>query len=76
MHTFHFHPYGHMILSHQQQGAKGDSGEPGPKGERGRQGDPGIEGPIGQPGTKVRHTTGMNICLTLYCTNLPFTFPP
>ncbi|TNM98058.1 hypothetical protein fugu_014304 [Takifugu bimaculatus] len=46
-----------------QKGAKGDSGEPGPKGEIGRPGDPGIEGPIGQPGTKVRHTTGMNIYL-------------
>lgn len=76
VHTFHLHRDGYMILSHHQQGAKGDSGDPGPKGERGRPGDPGIEGPIGQPGTKVRHTTGMNIYLTLYCTNCLFTFPP
>lgn len=60
--AFHLHPHGHfLLLICWLQGAKGDSGEPGPKGEKGRPGDPGIEGPIGQPGIKVRHSTDVHI---------------
>lgn len=67
--VFHSHPHG-GLSSHQQQGAKGDSGGPGLKGEKGRPGDPGIEGPIGQPGIKVRHAAGMNVYLTFICTKI------
>lgn len=69
MSTIHCHPPTHFhLLTRRLQGAKGDSGGPGPKGDRGRPGDPGIEGPIGQPGIKVRCRTESHFCSTLFCT--------